>query len=60
MGSAEPIDFLRGVLEPIKFWEWKVKNWYILGSMRELLKQNFKADHNFKASVLKISFLNIF
>ena len=26
MGSAEPINFLRGVLEPIKFSEWKVRN----------------------------------
>ena len=39
MGSAEPINFLRGALEPIKFWEWKLRNWYILWSMKDKLSR---------------------
>ena len=31
MGSSEPIDFLRGVLEPINFLDRRSKNWHALG-----------------------------
>ena len=59
MGSAEPIDFSRGVLEPIKFLEWKVRKLVYFGVHEGLLKQIFKADSNFMASLLMKYFLCI-
>ena len=41
MGSAEPIDFMKGVLEPIKFWEWKVKKLVYFG-VHERLTTNIQ------------------
>ena len=45
MGSAEPINFLRGVLEPIKFLEWMVRKLVPFGVQERLLNQTFKADY---------------
>ena len=50
MGSAEPIDFLRGVLEPINFLDGRSKNCYTLGYFKvanEFAAKNDKRKANF-------------